>query len=122
MRVQTILKEQQGGVPFRHRPSCVYRSQQVHMGQRHGALGARVHEVVEPSHELLAHVVETERVARAALATDLEADGVLDVPVLFRVLRDLVPARGMGQTRGQGVDRDCTDKQRRGETTAVDSI
>ena len=49
--------------------------------------------MVEPSHELLIHVVEAERVARAALPAGLEVDGVLDVPVLFRVVfGDPIPA------------------------------
>lgn len=33
------------------------------VAQGHGLLGARVHEVVEPSHELLIHVVEAEGVS-----------------------------------------------------------
>jgi len=65
------------------------------VAQGHGLLGARVDEVVEPSHELLVHVVEAEGVSRAAFAANLEVDGVVDVPVLFRVLfGDPVPALG----------------------------
>lgn len=91
-----------------HVISCICRGQQVHVVQPHGGLGARVHEVVEPSHEPLVYVVETERVARAALAAGLEADGVLDIPVLLRVLRYLVPAWRM--VHGHGVDRDWTQQ------------
>lgn len=68
--------------------------------------------MVEPSHELLVYVVEAERVPRAALAAGLEADGVLDIPVLFRVvLRDLVPAWARhGQAHGE--DGVCTRRRR----------
>lgn len=77
--------------------SCTRRGQQVHMVQLHGGLRARVHEVVEPSHQLFVHVVETERVPRATLAAGFEADRVLDIPVLFRVRRDPVPAWAWGR-------------------------
>lgn len=56
-----------------------------------GVFGARVHEVEESSHESLVHVVEAERVARAALSAYLEVDGVADVPILFGVLGDAIP-------------------------------
>ena len=78
-----------------------------HVGR---VLGTSVNKMVEPSHQVLINIVETDGIMRAALASEFEVDRVEGVPSMESWQKLIF--QGVGQTEPAAAMMDCHPEER----------